>query len=314
MPPTCPSAMIAPSPLASAQPNPTELQRIGDTLLYLTADGIRAFALPDGPAEPLVASPGIKSFDADEGDVFYTVADRVERASITGGPSTVVASGLVSPTCLASVSASTLPCGPRNFWSCLARTSGFPLLRHSVFFSRDYRAEFDNIFTYRQMPAEPTVYVCAQDRDDRATSADAFERLFILINAPANGDRHRYDPTEISQCARRTFALLERCGLTIETTPELTQATTPADFHRLFPGTGGALYGRSSHGWMASFRRPGSRSRIPGLYLAGGSVHPGPGVPMAAMSGRLAAEALTAHLASTKRFHAVAISGGTSTR
>ncbi|MEO8936246.1 MAG: hypothetical protein ABI277_06180, partial [Burkholderiaceae bacterium] len=65
--------------------------------------------------------------------------------------------------------------------------------------------------------------------------------------------------------------------------------TTPSDFARMFPATGGALYGRATHGWAASFERPSSRSRLPGLYLAGGSVHPGPGLPMAALSGRQAA-------------------------
>jgi 1-hydroxycarotenoid 3,4-desaturase len=64
---------------------------------------------------------------------------------------------------------------------------------------------------------------------------------------------------------------------------------------------------------MALFRRSGASSRLPGLYLAGGSVHPGPGVPMAAMSGRLAAETLLAHLASTSPWRRAAISGGTST-
>ncbi|MFM7784579.1 MAG: hypothetical protein ACKPE6_08060, partial [Gammaproteobacteria bacterium] len=52
----------------------------------------------------------------------------------------------------------------------------------------------------------------------------------------------------------------------------------------------------ASHGWQSSFTRPASRSRIPGLYLAGGGVHPGPGVPMVALSGRLAAAAVAEDL------------------
>lgn len=199
-------------------------------------------------------------------------------------------------------------------WSCVAKPNGFPLLRHSVFFSRDYRREFDSIFGQRQMPDEPTVYVCAQDRGEGAAMPDGHERLFILANAPAIGDRHRFEPAEISECARRTFGMLERCGLDIRTTPELTEVTTPTDFNRMFPGTGGALYGRSSHGWMASFQRPGARTKLPGLYLAGGSAHPGPGVPMAALSGRMAAESLIEDLVSTARSPKTAMRGGTSTR
>jgi 1-hydroxycarotenoid 3,4-desaturase len=64
---------------------------------------------------------------------------------------------------------------------------------------------------------------------------------------------------------------------------------------------------------MSAFARSNSASRIPGLFLAGGSVHPGPGVPMAALSGQLAAEAVMAHRASTKRFHPAPTSGGMST-
>ena len=84
----------------------------------------------------------------------------------------------------------------------------------------------------------------------------------------------------------------------------------------MFPATGGALYGQASHGWAASFTRPGSRTRLQGLYLAGGSTHPGPGVPMAALSGRLAAASVLQDLrsASTARFQPVVMPGGTSTR
>jgi len=218
----------------------------------------------------------------------------------------------------AARAAAAVPCKARSLsamtWSCVARPDGFPLLRHSVFFSRDYAREFDSIFGRRQMPDEPTVYVCAQDRGEDTAMPEGRERLFILANAPAIGDRHRFEPAEISECARRTFGMLERCGLDIRTTPELTEVTTPADFNRMFPGTGGALYGRSSHGWMASFQRPGARTKLPGLYLAGGSAHPGPGVPMAALSGRMAAESLIEDLVSTASSRRTVMRGGTSMR
>jgi 1-hydroxycarotenoid 3,4-desaturase len=199
-------------------------------------------------------------------------------------------------------------------WSVVARTSGFPLLRHNIFFSGDYAAEFDGIFARDTLPHEPTVYVCAQDRDDSDTITTDPEKLLILVNAPANGDRHSYDAAEVERCAQRTFGVLEQRGLQIQRQTDATQVTTPTDFNRLFPATGGALYGRSSHGWTASFQRPGARTKIPGLYLAGGSTHPGPGVPMAALSGRSAAASLLADLTSPSTFQQTAMRGGMSMR
>jgi len=181
-------------------------------------------------------------------------------------------------------------------------TDGFPLVRHNVFFSPDYPAEFDALFRRAELPVVPTVYVCAQDRGDPADPvAPANERLLCLVNAPANGDTRAFTATEIEQCEERTFTRLTECGLNVERTRDNVVVTTPADFERLFPATGGALYGRATHGWRASFQRPGARSQIPGLYLAGGSIHPGPGVPMAALSGRQAAASVLADLGSTRR-------------
>jgi len=235
-------------------------------------------------------------------------------AVIVNADIAAVADGLFGKA--ASRGAPAIPARARSLsamtWSMRAKTSGFPLHRHNVFFSRDYPAEFDAIFRRDALPAEPTVYVCAQDRGDDHGATDGEERLLLLVNAPANGDRHVYDAAEVQRCAERTFCVLERCGLTV--TPQQMQATTPNDFHALFPATGGALYGRSSHGWTASFQRPGARTKIPGLYLAGGSAHPGPGVPMAALSGRAAAACLRMDLTSPAQSRTTAMRGGMSTR
>ncbi len=204
-------------------------------------------------------------------------------------------------------------------WAVHGPAQGFPLLRHNVFFDADYASEFEDIVQRRRLPRRGTVYVCAQDRldadTDEQTTRGGPERLLVLVNAPADGDRHRFDDLETDACQSRCMDLLRQCGLTLDlsgTAPCVRR--TPADFHRLFPATGGALYGPASHGWTAVFRRSPAATPIAGLVLAGGSVHPGPGVPMAAMSGRLAADALMAHLASTRRYHPAAISGGMSTR
>jgi len=198
-------------------------------------------------------------------------------------------------------------------WALSGKTNGFPLVRHNVFFSSDYKAEFDDIFSRNRLPDNATVYVCAEDRADGSSSVAGRERIFILVNAPPSGDTHPFDKPEIASCAKRVFDLLHRCGLSIEFDPNTAKTTTPRDFAKLFPGTGGSLYGRASHGWAASFARPTAKTRIGGLYLAGGSVHPGPGVPMAAISGRLAATQLLSDIRSTRRSHRMAMPGGTST-
>jgi 1-hydroxycarotenoid 3,4-desaturase len=204
-------------------------------------------------------------------------------------------------------------------WSVHATTEGFPLDRHNVFFQPDYAREFSDIFSRARLPQTPTVYVCAQDRGNAASTSQSpdpqpeRDRLLVLVNAPAEGGRTLTE-SEIDACETHSFSLLARYGLKVHRTPENTQRTTPAEFHRLFPGSAGALYGMATHGWMSAFARSGAKTPLPGLYLAGGSVHPGPGVPMAAMSGQLAAATLMAHLDSTSRYRRVVISGGTSTR
>jgi 1-hydroxycarotenoid 3,4-desaturase len=178
-------------------------------------------------------------------------------------------------------------------WCVKVPTAGFPLVHHNVFFAEDYAAEFEAIFRRRDITATPTVYICAQDREDGPGPPEGTpERMLVLINAPPDGDRRSYSPDEITELGERGFGLLKACGLDVARDAGAEAVTTPEGFARLFPGSGGALYGRASHGTTGTFARPGAVTRLQGLYLAGGSVHPGPGIPMAAMSGRIAAARL----------------------
>ncbi len=246
-------------------------------------------------------------------------------AVVFNGDADALASGLLGAEASAAQRAKSAPARSLSAltFNLMARAEGFPLARHTVFFSGNYAAEFEDIFRHNRLPTEPTVYVCAQDRgagsgvgsDAGSSSAPSGpERLLCIVNAPPGGDTRTYTSQEVDRCQAQAFQLLMDCGLRLTHPPDQPLVTTPNDFAQMFPGTGGALYGPASHGWMASFSRPGSRSRLPGLYLAGGSTHPGPGVPMAALSGRLAASSVLDDLASTRRLHPVATRGGISTR
>lgn len=195
-------------------------------------------------------------------------------------------------------------------WCLLAEVRGFPLVYHNVLFSRDYADEFQRLGR-GELPREPTVYVCAPDR--LGGEPAGAERLMVLVNAPPRGDEGRPSAREIEQCQAATFQQFERCGLTV-TPASAAVVTTPDEFARRFPGTGGGLYGSATRGWTDALSRLTARTRVRGLYLAGGSVHPGAGVPMATLSGRFAASSACEDLASTGLSLRAGTSGGTSTR
>lgn len=283
--------------------------------MHAAAQGVAAAAQRCGAV--IRTGAGVARIETAHGRVSAVILEDGERIAcddaVFAGDTAALPEGLLGPD--AARAAPPVPDALRSLsavtWCLDAPTSGFDLLRHNVFFSPDYAAEFDALHASR-LPDRPTVYVCAQDRGDAPAPHEGPERLLVLVNAPPLGDA--LSPTDIETCEQRTFRFLATCGLKL---PEPTAApvirTGPRDFGRLFPGSRGAIYGRASHGWASSFTRPGSRSRIPGLWLAGGGVHPGAGVPMATLSGMLCAQAIMKARASTQPYRRAATPGGIST-
>lgn len=245
---------------------------------------------------------GVACIETGGKQVHGVVLENGERlaadAVVFNGDVSALATGLLGD----GVSASVKVIAPRArslsalTWCFRTRTSGFRLSHHNVFFTPDYRAEFKALFHDRQVTQSPTVYLSAQDRDGRDSPLDVPERLMVLINAPADGDGNVWPETAVEQHCQRAVAVMRTCGLELEETGGAHVSTSPANFERLFPATGGSLYGRANHGPLSTFERGGSRTGVPGLYCVGGSVHPGAGVPMVALSGRLCAASLLGDL------------------
>jgi len=179
-------------------------------------------------------------------------------------------------------------------WSLEASAGDCPLDHHTVFFGKDYPAEFAALFSEQSVCASPTTYVCAQDRGAGGATRNGIERLFVLVNAPPRA----LSETALLEVQGNVERLLDQAGLTLDLGADTVTRFSPADFAARFPDSDGAVYGWPTHGMFGSFRRSGSRSKLRGLYFAGGSVHPGPGVPMTALSGRIAAGALLEDLRS----------------
>jgi phytoene desaturase len=175
------------------------------------------------------------------------------------------------------------------------RTPG--LAHHTVLFPEDYDAEFDAVFgtgRFRGAPrpvADPTVYISAPD-DPALRPDDDTESWFVLVNAPRHDPLHGVDWAErglADRYATEVLDVLARRGLDVRDRLRWCEVRTPADLARTTGSPGGAIYGSSSNGARAAFLRPANASPVPGLFLVGGSSHPGGGLPLVALSAQIVA-------------------------
>ena len=168
-----------------------------------------------------------------------------------------------------------------------------PAGHHTVLFPAGYDAEFDAVF-HGRLPTDPTVYVSAPD--DPALAPPGCAAWFVLVNAPPHAPspaRHGVDwdrPGLAASFAAKVLDLMAARGVDVRDRLRWCEVITPADLERRTGAPGGSIYGSSSNGARAAFLRPANQTAVPGLFLVGGSTHPGGGLPLVALSARIVAD------------------------
>ena len=155
---------------------------------------------------------------------------------------------------------------------------------HTVWFPADEAREFRQLVDEGVVADQPTIYACVPSVSEPTQAPPGHESWFLLVDArPAR-----------PSIAPRTRAACSSCwpwyGTDLRDRLCFTETITPADLADRYRAPGGAIYGTSSNGRRAAFLRPANRGPWRGLYLVGGSSHPGGGLPLVAISGRIVAD------------------------
>jgi phytoene desaturase len=166
------------------------------------------------------------------------------------------------------------------------------LSHHTKFMPADYRDDLCAMFETRTVPRDPCIYVCASTRTDPTQAPDGCENLFVLCSAPPLDGKLDWQ-VEGPSYEQRILHRLER-GFGLEDLSRrivVRRRITPADLQQLYHANAGSIYGIGSNSLKSAFLRPANRDRdIKGLFYVGGATHPGGGLPLVALSGKIVAE------------------------
>lgn len=164
------------------------------------------------------------------------------------------------------------------------------LSHHNIIFSSNYQLEFNQIFEDQVAPKDPTIYIAITSKTDPDHAPSHSENWFVMLNMPYLNSQQDWK-AETDRMRSTVLAKLKKLGLDIASHIEVEKVHTPEDYYRIYGSNRGSIYGISSNSRRTAFRRPANRSRsLKGLYFAGGSSHPGGGIPLVILSGKMAAE------------------------
>jgi len=167
----------------------------------------------------------------------------------------------------------------------------FPQLNlHNIFFSADYKAEFDHIWQQKAIYNDPTVYLNISSKYKSEDAPEGCENWFVMINVPANVGQDWN--TLIADARKNIIAKLSKnLGEDISQLIISESILDPRGIESRTSSYQGSIYGTSSNSKFAAFLRHANKSsKIDGLYFCGGSVHPGGGIPLCLLSAKIVSE------------------------
>ncbi len=161
---------------------------------------------------------------------------------------------------------------------------------HNILFSENYKKEFDEIFIEKNIPLDPTIYIYISSKFKKEDAPENCENWFVMINSPFRNFEDQEN--EINRIRERiinkinTFLQIDISGKII-----FEGILTPDKLEKQTGSYKGSIYGISSNNKKAAFLRQQNKSRkYKGLYFTGGSAHPGGGIPLVLLSGKITSE------------------------
>jgi len=164
----------------------------------------------------------------------------------------------------------------------------FPALHlHNILFSSNYEEEFRCLFEEDRPYQDPTIYINITSKLVPSDAPANCENWFVMVNVPRQpaGRPISYARELRDHVVKKINRILKT---DIERFIEVEEKLDPLDIERQTSSYGGSLYGNASNSKFAAFLRHANYSlKIKGLYLVGGSVHPGGGIPLCLLSAKI---------------------------
>lgn len=158
---------------------------------------------------------------------------------------------------------------------------------HNILFSENYEEEFDTIFSKKSIYHDPTVYLNITSKHTPEDAPPGCENWFSFINVPNNSGQ---DWDQLIAQARESIIQKVNRLLKTDIRPliEAELVFDPRVIEKRTSSAFGAIYGNSSNNKFAAFLRHANFSKtIENLYFCGGSVHPGPSIPLCLLSAKI---------------------------